>query len=247
MIGLALYSGDALQLALVAISVALMLFSINAYTRRSEGRYVALAVAFVCLCAASASTLVLELYAGIGPATVETVELYLIPSLEFLMVLGFLTALLWSSRFRSGLKVLVPVAILGLGLLVTGTYLSNVGSQSGSAGGLPAMCSKPSDGFLIVASSLGYNDSVGHGAPVQSWPVMDIPQGSNVTITICNTYQASIGFQIVHYLQGKVETIAPGQALTVSFLADVKGGFLIYCSIPCPIHLYLQGGELTVV
>ncbi len=241
-----MYSGDALQLALVAISAVLMLVSVNAYRRRSEGRYVALAVAFVCLCAASASTLVLELYVGIGPGTVETVELYLIPSLEFLMVLGFLTALLWSSRFRKGLKVLIPVAVLGLGLLVTGTYLSNVGSQTGS-GSLPAMCSKPPDGFLIVASSLGYNDSVGHGAPVQSWPVMDIPEGSNVTITICNTYQASIGFQIVHYLQGKVETISPGQALTVSFLADVKGGFLIYCSIPCPIHLYLQGGELTVV
>lgn len=105
---------------------------------------------------------------------------------------------------------------------------------------------KPADGYLIVANSLGYNDSIGHGAPAQSWPILDIADGSSVTITVCNDYQQTVSFQVAHYLQNTMETVQPGHVLTVSFVADQKGTFDIYCEIFCAIHLYLQGGELRV-
>ena len=236
-----------MQVALAAIATVLMAVSINAYSRRSEGRYLVLALAFICLCAVSVSTLVLELYVALRPATVQAVELYLIPSLEFLMVVSFLVSFLWSTRFKRYVRVVFPVIVLALGLVVSAAYLSNSATLGSAQSTLPAGCVKPAGGFLIIASSLGYNDSISHGAPAQSWPILEIVHGSNVTITICNTYQQTVGFQVVHYLQGKVETIQPGHSTTLSFIADEEGTFIIYCSIFCAIHLYLQGGELRVI
>jgi hypothetical protein len=243
---LAAYFGDIMQMALAAVATGLMVVSINAYRRRSEARYLILALAFVCLCAVSVSTLVLELYIGLGPETVQLVELYLIPTLELLMVVSFLVSLLWSSRFRRRLKVVFPVVVLALGLVVVAAYASNSAATAGLQSALSAGCVKPAGGFLIMVSALGYNDSVSHDAPAQSWPILDVSDGSNVTITICNSYQQTVGFQVFHYLQSKVEAIQPGHALTVSFVADEKGTFVIYCSILCSIHLYLQSGELKV-
>jgi hypothetical protein len=242
----AAYFGDIMQVALAALATALMVVSINAYRRRSEGRYLVLALAFICLCAVSVSTLALELYVGAGPAIVQAVELYLIPSLELLMVVSFLMSLLWTPPFKRYLRVVFPVIVIVLGLVVLTVYASNSATGSGLQSPLPAGCVKPAGGFLIIANSLGYNDSLSHGAPAQSWPILDIADGSNVTITICNTYQQTVGFQVVHYLQGKMETVQPGHTLTLSFVADEKGTFVIYCAIFCAIHLYLQGGELRV-
>jgi hypothetical protein len=112
---------------------------------------------------------------------------------------------------------------------------------------LPAGCVRQSGGFLIIASSLGYNDSIAHGAPVKSWPVLEVTKGTDVTITLCNTYSQAVGFQVSHYLAGETETIMPGQVLSVSFIANQTGTFVIYCSIFNPIHIYLQGGELNVL
>lgn len=234
-----------MAVALAVASVALMVVSLSAYRRRSEGRYLILAVAFICLCAISVSTVFLELIVGLGPTTVQGFELYVIPGLELVMVISFLTALLWSTRLRRQMKVAFPVAIAIVGALVIAAYASSTGAGISSA--LPSDCVRPADGYLIVASSLGYNDSVMHGAPAQSWPVLDISQGSEVTITICNTYQQAVGFQVVHYLQDKIQTVLPGQAITVSFVASQLGTFNIYCSILCPIHLFLQSGMLRVV
>lgn len=241
----AAYFGDIMQAALAAIATTLMVISVNAYRRRAEGRYLVLALAFICLCAISVSTLVLEVYMGIGPETVQIVELYFIPSLEFLMVVSFLLSLLWTQRFKRYLKVLFPVVVVLLALVVLTAYASNSTIDS-SLQALPAGCVKPAGGFLIIANSLGYNDSVEHGAPAGSWPILAIEDGSQVTITICNTYQQTVSFQVAHYLQGKTETIEPGHTLTLSFLANEKGTFAIYCAIFCAIHLYLQGGELRV-
>jgi hypothetical protein len=123
----------------------------------------------------------------------------------------------------------------------TGTASSNSTSTN-----LPAGCVKPPGGFLIVASDLGYNDSELHyGAG--SWPVINVTQGSTVTITVCNTANYAHGFQISGYYQGSLVTIAPGEVLHIpAFVADKAGNFLIYCSIPCPIHIYMQYGELSV-
>lgn len=133
MLPFAEYFGDIMQLALAVVATTLMAVSINAYRRRSEGRYLILALAFVCLCAVSVSTLVMELYTGLGPATVQSVELYLIPSLELLMVVSFLMSLLWTPRFKRYLRVVFPAVVIVLGLFVLTAYAST-STNPGSLG-----------------------------------------------------------------------------------------------------------------
>jgi hypothetical protein len=246
MVPITAYFGDVMQVALAVVAAALVVVSINAYRKRSEGRYFLLALAFVSLFVVSVSTMALELFVGIGPASVQFVELYFIPSFELLMVMSFLVALLWTSRARKRVMAGFFVAVTVLGLAVLVVYVSSSGAVGSAGTALPADCVRPAGGFLIVASALGYNESMAHGAPSQSWPVMAAAAGSNVTITVCNTYQQAVGFQVIHYLQDKVESVAPGHALTVTFVADERGTFTIYCGIFCSIHLYLQGGELKV-
>jgi heme/copper-type cytochrome/quinol oxidase subunit 2 len=105
---------------------------------------------------------------------------------------------------------------------------------------------KPSGGFLVIASKDGFNDSIEHGAPVQSWPVITVKQGSTVNITVCNSDHQAHGFQVTHYFDSNIETVEPGQVVHVSFLANREGNFTIYCSIFCSIHIYMQSGELSV-
>lgn len=233
------------QLALTAISAILMVVSINAYRRRREGRYLLLMLAFVLLCLGSVSTTILEFFVGAGPATVQLLELYLNPSLELLMGVSFLVALLWSSKTRRRAGLAFAGTIVAVAILASAAYVSSTGA--GAPSPLPAGCVRPEGGFLIVGSSLGYNDSIVHGAPVKPWPILDVSNGSDVAITVCNTYAQPLGFQVAHYLDGKTEAIGPGQAITVSFVADETGTFLIYCSVLSPIHVYLQGGEVNVV
>jgi len=66
------YFGDIAQVALAGIATALMIVSINAYRKKSEGRYFLLALAFVSLFVVSVSTLAMELFVGIGPASVSS-------------------------------------------------------------------------------------------------------------------------------------------------------------------------------
>jgi len=120
-------------------------------------------------------------------------------------------------------------------------------SSTTSPAKLPAGCVKPADGFLIVASQLGYNDSVDHGVPQNSWPVVDVRQGQNVTIVVCNADPVEPhGFQIDKYYDSGIVSIAPGQVLTVRFVADTTGTFRIYCNIFCAVHWAMQSGELVV-
>jgi FtsP/CotA-like multicopper oxidase with cupredoxin domain len=125
--------------------------------------------------------------------------------------------------------------------------LNRVASTTSTTVKLPAGCEKPADGFLIIASELGYNDSVDHGVPQNAWPVMNVQQGQNVTIVVCNADPAqSHGFQIEHYYDAILAAIAPGQVLRVNFVADQRGTFRVYCSIPCSVHWAMQSGELIV-
>ncbi len=157
-------------------------------------------------------------------------------------------------RFYIALVVVVLVAVIAtlpfyeLSLSKSGSSTSNSSSgESVSTGAsLPAGCVRPAGGFLIIASDLGYNDSELHYGD-GSWPVISVTLGSTVNITICNTANYAHGFQISNYYQSTVVTIQPGEVLHVpAFVADKTGNFLIYCSIPCPIHLYMQYGELRV-
>jgi len=105
----------------------------------------------------------------------------------------------------------------------------------------------PRHGFVIVATANGYNDSVSHQAsPTNPWPLLTVHQGTVVNITVYNNDTVAHGFQITHYYADKIETIAPGQKITVSFVANETGKFTIYCSVFCPIHNFMQYGQLFV-
>jgi hypothetical protein len=242
----AFYYDEVVQVTLTGISAALMVISINAYRKRREGRYLLLMLAFVLLCVGSASTTVLELFVGAAPATVQLMELYLNPSVELLMGVSFLVALLWSSTNRRRVGLAFAVAVIAVAVVASTAYVSGSGAMGGALAPLPVGCVRPAGGFLIVGSSFGYNDSIAHGAPVKPWPILDVSNGSDVAITVCNTYAQPLGFQVVHYLDDRVEAISPGQAVTLNFVADETGTFLIYCSVLSPIHVYLQGGEVNV-
>ena len=140
-----------------------------------------------------------------------------------------------------------PFYLLSLNRSSSSVSQGSSGSATTSSSvSLPPGCVKPAGGFLIVASDLGYNDSELHYGD-GSWPVINVTQGSTVNITVCNTANYAHGFQIATYYQDTVVTIQPGEVLHIpSFVADKSGNFLIYCSIPCPIHIYMQYGELRV-
>ncbi len=143
-------------------------------------------------------------------------------------------------------RTLVIVALAGLAVaaIVSVTYFSDLGRSTNSS--LPPGCVKPAGGFLIIASNTGYNDSIGHGAPEKSWPIITVHQGQNVSIVVCNVDEQAHGFQITHYFDQSIETVVPGQVLRVSFVATEAGHFDIYCSILCTIHIYMQSGLLNV-
>jgi hypothetical protein len=140
--------------------------------------------------------------------------------------------------------VFVALAGLAVAAIVSVAYVADLGRSTTTS--LPPGCVKPAGGFLIIASNTGYNDSIGHGAPEKSWPIITVHQGQNVSIVVCNTDEQAHGFQITHYYDKTIETVVPGQVLKVSFVADEAGNFDIYCSIFCTIHIYMQNGLLNV-
>jgi hypothetical protein len=120
-------------------------------------------------------------------------------------------------------------------------------STSTSSVTLPAGCVKPAGGFLIIASQLGFNDSVNHGVPEDNWPVMNVRLGQNVTIVVCNADPSQAhGFQVDHYYVAQLVSVASGQVLRVSFIATQAGSFRVYCQIFCTIHWAMQSGQLVV-
>ena len=146
---------------------------------------------------------------------------------------------------RRIILVVAVVVLIGASATVALFLLSQGGA--GSARSLPAGCVKPAGGFLIIESNLGFNDSITHGAPTKSWPIIDVKQGQTVNITVCNIDVQSHGFQVMHYYASGVVTVVPGQVLKIpSFVADQTGSFQIYCEIFCSIHIYMQSGVLNV-
>jgi hypothetical protein len=143
---------------------------------------------------------------------------------------------------RRPLLVAVVVVIVVAGALGA-TYFFRPTSRTN----LPPGCTKPLGGFLIVADSNGYNDSMHHDVPHISWPVIEVKNETMVRITVCNADHQAHGFQVTHYFDSNIETVFPGQVVNVSFVADRSGTFRIYCSIFCTIHSpWMQSGELVV-
>jgi hypothetical protein len=137
----------------------------------------------------------------------------------------------------------LSVALI-VALSVVGAAVLLLPKSPGS--GLPNSCSEPTGGFLIIASKLGFNDSVNHGVPASSWPVVSVKQGQQVDIVVCNTDIEAHGFQIARYHDNSIVSLAPGQVIHVSFVANQAGSFRIYCSIFCSIHAFMQSGLLRV-
>lgn len=142
-------------------------------------------------------------------------------------------------------RTLTILALAGIAFaaIISVTYFADLRSGSSS---LPAGCVKPTNGFVIIASETGFNDSIGHGAPEKPWPIITVQKGAAVTIVVCNTDRQAHGFQIAHYFDSSIETVEPGQVLRVPFVASQTGTFQIYCSIFCTIHVYMQSGQLVV-
>ena len=143
--------------------------------------------------------------------------------------------------------LVVVLASAGAVTAIALPELNRITSTTTAPVKLPAGCVKPADGFLIVASERGYNDSVDHGVPQNPWPVVNVQEGQNVTIVVCNVDPGEAhGFQIDNYFDSRTISLAPGQVLTVSFVPNKVGIFRIYCNIFCAIHWAMQSGELVV-
>ena len=89
-----------------------------------------------------------------------------------------------SSKFTFLLVGIIIVAALATTAVLLPDH--NKVSTVPTSAKLPPGCVKPADGFLIVASLQGFNDSIDHGVPANNWPVMNAKLGQNVTIVVCN-------------------------------------------------------------
>jgi hypothetical protein len=139
--------------------------------------------------------------------------------------------------------VVLAVVLVGAGATI---YFYTISGGRTTTLPLPSGCVKPSDGFLVIASGKGYNDSMDHGVPENNWPVLNVTQAQTVSITVCNTDFQAHGFQVTYYYDSSIITIVPGQVLHVSFVATKVGQFRIYCNIFCSIHWAMQNGLLNV-
>lgn len=136
-------------------------------------------------------------------------------------------------------------AVLGLGVIY-GTRASGAVTTSEIA--LPPGCVRPADGFLVIQSEYGYNDSILQGAGYSKpWPVMTVNEGQTVSIEVCNVGDEAHGFQIQNYVDSVINVVPPGGVMNFTFVASKAGNFLIYCAIPCSIHFFMQFGQLRVL
>jgi hypothetical protein len=145
---------------------------------------------------------------------------------------------------RTVIIVILVVVLIGSSF-TTVFFLASRGRTTAPTT-LPGGCVKPPGGFLVIASIQGYNDSIEHGVPKSQWPIITVQQGQTVNITVCNTDVEAHGFQVSYYYASSLVTLAPGQVLHVSFVADKLGEFRIYCNIFCAIHWAMQSGLLNV-
>lgn len=146
--------------------------------------------------------------------------------------------------------IVIVALIIAAGIGVAGIALpglNQVNTTNTATIKLPTGCVKPAGGYLIIASLLGFNDSIDHGVPAKNWPLMDAKVGQNVTIVVCNADPSQAhGFQIDHYYDNRLVSLAPGQVLRVSFIATQEGTFRVYCQILCSVHWAMQNGQLVI-
>lgn len=155
------------------------------------------------------------------------------------------------ARKKRDLRIIVVAAILTTLLATASIVVSTIGTRTNGAvaraSSLPAGCIRPAGGFLVIASALGYNDSVDHGAPGRHWPIITVQQGQTASIVVCNVDAQAQGFQIAAYAGATLGILRPGQVLTISFVASQTGTFHIYDPVFNTLEAYMNSGELIVM
>lgn len=102
-------------------------------------------------------------------------------------------------------------------------------------------CDRPPGFILIIADLSGFNNSIGHGAPLHPWPVIHVERGQMVRFVVCNHDSTQPhGFAIRYYLNAGI-ALAPGDAYQIVFPATETGTFDIFCNIFCTVHVFMRG------
>jgi hypothetical protein len=145
----------------------------------------------------------------------------------------------WISRRM--VMAMVLVAIVATGVVLTASALGVFKRLSCA---LNPSISTGQVHFTIVMSGQGFNDSMTH-YPVP-WPILNVAACQTVSIHVVNQdTRDAHGFAITHYFTSGV-ILSPGQTHDVVFTASQTGTFLVYCTIICPIHVYMLDGKLNV-
>lgn len=128
---------------------------------------------------------------------------------------------------------------------------NNVNSSAPAPGIANATSTSPSATvtFTIIESDPGNNYEGMNGSAYHlsvQWPIITVHQGQRVVIHIYNCASSeSHGFAITNYFNAGV-TVRPGQSYTLTFVANQKGSFRMFCSIFCSIHPLMQNGAFVV-
>ena len=145
-----------------------------------------------------------------------------------------------------------PVAVILVAFVicsVTAYYLSSLGSETKQPLTVqPSKCEKTGADYLIVADMQGFNDSVDHlrNHPNDPWPVIRAHKGDRISVIVCNLDDySSHGFAIEHYFDQGI-ALMPHESYRITLTVQDTGSFRIYCNILCPVHVYMQNGELSV-
>ena len=145
---------------------------------------------------------------------------------------------------RTIVIVAATLSIILLALLVINGLFDSIGGSSGAPPAvmvIKSTCDRPPGFILIIADLSGFNNSVGHGAPLHPWPVVHVHKGEMVHFVVCNLDQTQPhGFAIRYYLDAGV-AMAPNDAYQIVFQATEIGTFDIYCNIFCTIHVFMRG------
>jgi hypothetical protein len=142
--------------------------------------------------------------------------------------------------------------VIGVVVLLVASFVALAGGGFLNLSGRPSStspattftrstCDRPPGFILIIADLSGFNDSIGHGAPVHPWPIVRVEKGQLVRFLVCNFDPTQAhGFAITYYFDSGVPMM-PGQAYKIVFTATKAGTFDIYCNIFCTIHVFMRG------
>jgi len=141
-----------------------------------------------------------------------------------------------------GIAALIIILLL---VIAAGPIFNLTGNQPNgvapSVSVVKSTCDRPAGFILIIADLSGFNNSIGHGAPVHPWPIVHVVKGQVVHFLVCNLDPTQAhGFAITYYFDSGVP-ILPGEAYRIVFTATEAGTFTIYCNIFCTIHIYMRG------